>query len=119
VQVWEHLPDDREAFLKAEQAFFDEVTQTSGKLFPFPKDGRKAEAVKILKNIRLPRKVTLPNVAVTLLSRRQCAVSGQTWHTVPTPPPYLVLSATACGFQTKHVTGRAEPGTVDRAVQVL
>lgn len=58
MQVWEHLPDDREAFLKAEQAFFDEVTQTSGKLFPFPKDERKAQAVKILKDICLPRKVT-------------------------------------------------------------
>lgn len=57
MQVWEHLPNDREAFLKAEQAFFDEVTQTSGKLFPFPKDERKAQAVKILKNIHVPRKV--------------------------------------------------------------
>ena len=60
MQVWEHLPNDREAFLKAEQAFFDEVTQTSGKLFPFPKDERKAQAVKILKNIHVPRKVPHP-----------------------------------------------------------
>ncbi|KAA6416579.1 MAG: phosphatidylinositol 4-kinase alpha-like, partial [Trebouxia sp. A1-2] len=55
-RVWEHLPNDRELFLKAEQAFFDEVTQVSGKLFPFPKDERKAQAVKILKGIHLPRK---------------------------------------------------------------
>ena len=53
------MPNDREAFLKAEQAFFDEVTQTSGKLFPFPKDERKAQAVKILKDVRMPRKVML------------------------------------------------------------
>lgn len=59
LQVWEHLPDDREAFLKAEQAFFDEVTQVSGKLFPFPKDERKAQAVKILQGIQVPRKVPL------------------------------------------------------------
>lgn len=55
-EVWEHLPNDRELFLKAEQAFFDEVTQVSGKLFPFPKDERKAQAVKILKGIHVPRK---------------------------------------------------------------
>ena len=60
--MWEHLPNDREAFLKAEQAFFDEVTQTSGKLFPFPKDERKAQAVKILKNIHLHRKVMTPDL---------------------------------------------------------
>ena len=58
IQVWEHLPDQREAFLKAEQAFFDEVTQVSGKLFPFPKDERKAQAVKILQGIQVPRKVS-------------------------------------------------------------
>ena len=63
-QVWEHLPNDREAFLKAEQAFFDEVTQTSGKLFPFPKDERKAQAVKILKDIHVPRKVTPARLAL-------------------------------------------------------
>ena len=61
-QVWQHLPNDREDFLKAEQAFFDEVTQTSGKLFPFPKDERKAQAVRILKNIHVPRKVTTPDL---------------------------------------------------------
>lgn len=60
--MWDHLPNDREAFLKAQQAFFDEVTQTSGKLFPFPKDERKAQAVKILKNIHVPRKVTPPGL---------------------------------------------------------
>lgn len=56
LKVWDHLPDDRELFLKAEQAFFDEVTQVSGKLFPFPKDERKAQAVKILQTIHVPRK---------------------------------------------------------------
>ena len=58
VQVWDHLPNDRELFLKAEQAFFDEVTQVSGKLFPFPKDERKAQAVKILQTMHVPRKVS-------------------------------------------------------------
>ena len=58
VQVWDYLPNDRELFLKAEQAFFDEVTQVSGKLFPFAKDERKAQAVKILQTIHVPRKVS-------------------------------------------------------------
>ena len=65
LQVWEHLPNDRELFLKAEQAFFDEVTQVSGKLFPFPKDERKAQAVKILKGIHVPRKVPLTRITCT------------------------------------------------------
>ena len=59
------MPNDREAFLKAEQAFFDQVTQTSGKLFPFPKDERKAQAVKILQGIQVPRKVAAPAAAAT------------------------------------------------------
>ena len=67
LQVWEHLPNDRELFLKAEQAFFDEVTQVSGKLFPFPKDERKAQAVKILKEIHVPRKVPLTRTTCTTI----------------------------------------------------
>ena len=68
LQVWEHLPTDRELFLKAEQTFFDEVTQTSGKLFPFAKDERKAQAVKILKGIQVPRKVCTHSLSAGCLS---------------------------------------------------
>lgn len=41
--------------LQAELNFFNEVTEVSGKLYPVPKDERKAEAVKLLKDIRVPR----------------------------------------------------------------
>eukprot|EP00891_Asterochloris_glomerata_P007299 jgi/Astpho2/7299/e_gw1.00113.17.1_t len=50
------MPKDKLEFLQAELSFFDEVTQVSGKLFPFSKDERKAQAVKILKGIRVPRR---------------------------------------------------------------
>jgi len=73
LQVWEHLPNDRELFLKAEQAFFDEVTQVSGKLFPFPKDERKAQAVKILKGIHVPRKVKLSRTTCTTICHSHLA----------------------------------------------
>lgn len=72
LQVWEHLPNDRELFLKAEQAFFDEVTQVSGKLFPFPKDERKAQAVKILKGIHVPRKVPATRLTCRTVSPMLC-----------------------------------------------
>ncbi|EFN54838.1 hypothetical protein CHLNCDRAFT_134867 [Chlorella variabilis] len=41
--------------LDAELAFFDEVTAVSGKLYPVPKDERKAAAVKFLEGIEVPR----------------------------------------------------------------
>ncbi|KAL4452207.1 hypothetical protein ABPG75_007869 [Micractinium tetrahymenae] len=41
--------------LQAELSFFDEVTAMSGKLYPVPKDERKAAAVKLLEGITVPR----------------------------------------------------------------
>jgi phosphatidylinositol 4-kinase len=46
-QVREHLD--------AESRFFDEVTEVSGKLYPIPKDERKAAAVEFLSEIAITR----------------------------------------------------------------
>ncbi|KAK9812698.1 hypothetical protein WJX72_002251 [[Myrmecia] bisecta] len=54
-KVWRCLPPDKTLYLRAELAFFDEVTSVSGQLFPVPKDERKAAAMKIVKRLKLPR----------------------------------------------------------------
>lgn len=99
MQVWEHLPNDREAFLKAEQAFFDEVTQTSGKLFPFPKDERKAQAVKILNNIHVPRKVPHPILKACMLLLLHVAEQGFNSHCYCFASLCFALSAMMCRYQ--------------------
>ncbi len=47
-RVWESLGAQQVAFLKAEMAFFDAVTDVSGKLYPVPKYNRRIKAAEFL-----------------------------------------------------------------------
>jgi uncharacterized protein YpmB len=50
-QVWEVQTEDKKGRLKAELDFFDAVTSISGKLYPVPRDERKAAAVKLASEV--------------------------------------------------------------------
>ena len=50
-QAWKSLSPAKMEFLKAELDFFDQVTNVSGKLYPVPKDERKAAAVDIVRKV--------------------------------------------------------------------
>ena len=52
LQVFEQMPGDDLAFLRAELAFFDNVTGISGALYKVPKDERKAAAVSKAREVR-------------------------------------------------------------------
>uniref|UniRef100_A0A1D2ACF6 1-phosphatidylinositol 4-kinase n=2 Tax=Auxenochlorella protothecoides TaxID=3075 RepID=A0A1D2ACF6_AUXPR len=49
------LPEDVANLLKDELAYFDDITEVSGKLYPVHKDKRKSAAVEFLKAVELPR----------------------------------------------------------------
>jgi len=55
-RVWSAMPADKLARLRAELAYFDAVTAVSGALYPVPRDERKNEAVKLVREIALPRR---------------------------------------------------------------
>lgn len=48
LQVWSSITPEKLDFLKAELAFFDEVTNVSGQLYPIAKDKRKSAAVNLV-----------------------------------------------------------------------
>ncbi|BDA51126.1 phosphatidylinositol 4-kinase alpha [Coccomyxa sp. Obi] len=54
-QVFEQMPEELLRFLEDELAFFDKVTDISGSLYPVPKDERKAGAVNLARQLKLPR----------------------------------------------------------------
>eukprot|EP00884_Botryococcus_braunii_P016006 jgi/Botrbrau1/3089/Bobra.0070s0075.1 len=54
-QVWQVLAEDKMARLKAELDFFDSVTSISGKLYPVPRDERKAAAVRLASQLEVER----------------------------------------------------------------
>ncbi|KAK9821480.1 hypothetical protein WJX74_000721 [Apatococcus lobatus] len=54
-RVWESIGSQQATFLRAEMAFFDAVTDVSGKLYPVAKENRRAKAAEYLAEIPLPR----------------------------------------------------------------
>jgi len=52
--VWRAMPSEKLERLEAEVAFFDAVTGVSGRLYPVPKEERKNEAVRFVREIGAP-----------------------------------------------------------------
>ena len=54
-RVWDQLPGGVKVKLAAELKFFSDVTDISGKLYPVPKEERKAAAVRFVQELNMPR----------------------------------------------------------------
>lgn len=54
-RFWQLLRGPVREHLTAELNFFHDVTEVSGKLYPIPKEERKAAAVRLMKDVTLPR----------------------------------------------------------------
>ncbi len=52
--VWKAMPSEKLARLEAEVAFFDAVTGVSGRLYAVPKEERKNEAVRFVREVGAP-----------------------------------------------------------------
>ena len=52
--VWRAMPPEKLDRLRAEVAFFDAVTGVSGRLYPVPKEERKNEAVRFVREVGAP-----------------------------------------------------------------
>jgi len=85
--VLNSLTGDIRDHLKAESAFFNDVTAVSGKLYPVPKDERKAAAVNFLSEIHVSRddlfmpfspdtiiKAIKPETAAPMQSAAKCPI---------------------------------------------
>lgn len=51
LKVWKAMAPEVLEHLKAELHFFSELTDVSGKLYPVPKDERKAGAVQLVQKV--------------------------------------------------------------------